>query len=68
MIGDQILAGRLLSIAAIALAAWGIILVIKQLGGDATAGAVGALFFMATMCRFFTDYVGMNDRICSRWR
>ena len=61
LIGDTVLAGRLLSLAAVAALAVMAALAIKRLGGNATAAAVGALYFLATMCRFFTDYVGMND-------
>jgi Dolichyl-phosphate-mannose-protein mannosyltransferase len=61
LLGDPVLAGRLLSLASILVIAWGVARAIKWLGGDATAAGIGALFFTATMCRFFTGYVGMND-------
>jgi 4-amino-4-deoxy-L-arabinose transferase-like glycosyltransferase len=60
-VGDPVLAGRLLSMVALVVTSVGIALAIKQLGGSTTAGVVGALYFVATMCRFFTSYVGMND-------
>ncbi|MBZ9996027.1 glycosyltransferase family 39 protein [Mesorhizobium sp. BH1-1-4] len=61
LIGDVVLAGRLLSLAAILVIAWGVFRAIRLLGGDATSAVIGALFFGATMCRFFTGYVGMDD-------
>jgi hypothetical protein len=61
LIGDPVLAGRLLSLAAVAVVATGVGLAIKRFGGSPAAATVGAAFFVATMCRFFTDYVGMND-------
>jgi len=61
LIGDLVLAGRLLSLGAVVVIAWGVARAIKRLGGDSAAAGIGALFFAATMCRFFTGYVGMND-------
>ena len=61
VIGDTVLAGRLLSMVAVAVCAAVIALIIRRLGGTATAAGIGAAYFTATMCRFFTDYVGMND-------
>jgi hypothetical protein len=61
LIGDPVLAGRLLSLASLALVAGGIFVAIKRFGGSALAASVGLLYFLATMTRFFTGYVGMND-------
>jgi hypothetical protein len=61
LIDDNILAGRLLSLAAIAAIAVGVALATRRLGGSPMAASVGAVYFVATMCRFFTGYVGMND-------
>jgi len=61
LIGDPVLAGRLLSLAAVLVIAWGVFRAVRLLGGDATSAGIGALFFGATMCRFFTGYVGMDD-------
>src|SRR5262249_39225420 len=58
---DPVLAGRLLSLAGVALCAGGIFVAIKGFVGDSLAAGVGALYFLATMSRFFTGYVGMND-------
>ena len=59
--GDPVLAGRLLSLGAVAFTAVAVALAVKRLGGNTVAAGCGALYFVATMCRFFTDYVGMND-------
>lgn len=61
LIGDPVLAGRLLSLAAVLVIAWSVFRAVRLLGGDATSAGIGALFFGATMCRFFTGYVGMDD-------
>ncbi|MBN9219247.1 MAG: glycosyltransferase family 39 protein [Mesorhizobium sp.] len=61
LIGDAVLAGRLLSLAAVLVIAWGVFRAVRLLGGDTTSAWIGALFFGATMCRFFTGYVGMDD-------
>ncbi|MGX8008768.1 glycosyltransferase family 39 protein [Mesorhizobium sp. ORM8.1] len=61
LMGDPVLAGRLLSLAAVLVIAWGVFRAARLLGGDATSAGIGALFFVATMCRFFTGYVGMDD-------
>ena len=61
LIGDPVLAGRLLSLGAVAVIAVAVALAIGRLGGNRTAMCVGALYFVATISRFFTGYVGMND-------
>ncbi len=61
LIGDPVLAGRLLSLGGVAVCAVGVALAITRLGGNATAACIGAVYFVATMCRFFSGYVGMND-------
>lgn len=61
LLQDNILAGRLISIASLLVLAWTIIQIIRQLGGSHIASLLGSLFFIATMCRFYTGYVGMND-------
>ncbi len=61
LIDDTVLAGRLLSLAAVFVIALGIARSIKLLGGDGTAAWIGAMFYVATVCIFFTNYVGMND-------
>jgi hypothetical protein len=61
LIHDTVLAGRLLSLAAVVVIALGIAKSIKLLGGDGTAAWIGGMFYSATVCVFFTNYVGMND-------
>lgn len=61
VLGDTILAGRLLSLAGIALLGWGIGRLVRRLGGSPAAGWAGGLTFVATQCRFFSGYAGMND-------
>ncbi|WP_152536136.1 hypothetical protein [Mesorhizobium loti] len=68
LIGDPVLAGRLLSLAAVLVIALGVFRAVRLLGGDATSASVGALFFGATMCRFFTAMSGWMIRICWRKR
>jgi hypothetical protein len=61
LLGDTVLAGRILSFVSVVSIGLGVALGIKQLGGNGTAAAIGALYYIATMCRFFSGYVGMND-------
>jgi hypothetical protein len=61
LLGDTVLAGRILSLVAVAAIAVGVAVAIRQLGGTGVAATIGALYFIATMCRFFAVYVGMND-------
>jgi len=58
---DAILAGRLLSFASTVAVAAAVALSIRRLGGTRMAASVGAAFYLGTMARFFTNYVGMND-------
>jgi len=61
LIGDKILAGRLLSFVAV-LAIGALVAICLRLRGATWAAAfVGGGFFIATLARFCTDYVGMND-------
>jgi hypothetical protein len=58
---DPVYAGRVLSLAAtlaIGLAAWA---TVRALGGSHAAGAVGGVWFVATLARFLDKYVGMYD-------
>ena len=61
LIGDNILAGRLVSLAAILAIALLIVRIDVALGADRVAGWVGGAFFVATLGVFFDNYVGMND-------
>jgi hypothetical protein len=59
--GDPVLTGRLLSLVAVAVITACVVVIVRHLGGSRTAAGVAAAYYLATMCRFFSDYVGMND-------
>ena len=61
LIGDNILAGRLISLLAVLGIAFLCARTIRELGGDRRAGWVGASFLVATLCLFFDTYIGMNE-------
>jgi hypothetical protein len=61
LVGDPVLAGRLLSLAAVVAIATAIALSVRRLGGSRVAARISAAFFVATMSRFFMSYVGMNE-------
>jgi len=61
VVGDPILAGRVLSLLAVVTIAFFIGKVVKQLGGSFQAAVVGGSYFLATMCLSFRWYVGVND-------
>jgi hypothetical protein len=61
LVGDTVIAGRWLSLLGIGMIAFAVGLVIRQLGGGPFAALLGGTWFIATMCRFFTMYAGMND-------
>jgi dolichyl-phosphate-mannose-protein mannosyltransferase len=61
LLGDPVLAGRLLSLVAVVAIATAIALSVRRLGGSAVAARISAAFFVATMSRFFTSRVGMNE-------
>jgi len=58
---NAIIAGRFLSIAAVFLIATAIYLCARQLAVGRLAASLGAVWFIATMTRFFSEYAGMND-------
>ena len=61
LVGDPILAGRLLSLLAVTMIAVSIALIIRKLGGSRAGAGIGAVYFVATMSRAFHGYVGMDD-------
>jgi dolichyl-phosphate-mannose-protein mannosyltransferase len=61
LVGDPVLAGRLLSLFAVVVIAIAIGLGVRRLGGSAVAARISAAFFVATMSRFFISRVGMNE-------
>ena len=59
--GDPLYVGRVLSLlATLGLGAL-IARVVRQLGGGAAGAAVGGIWFVATMARSYSRFVGMND-------
>jgi hypothetical protein len=61
LVGDPVLAGRLLSLISVIAIATAIGLSVKRLGGTQVAAAISAAFYIAMMSRFFRMYVGMNE-------
>src|SRR5215470_15922511 len=61
IIGDAVLAGRLLSLISVIAIATAIALSVRRLGGTQPAAAISAAFYIATMSRFFGSYVGLNE-------
>ena len=61
LVGDPVLAGRLLSLVAMVAIAIAIALSVRRLGGSNVAARISAAFFVATMSRFFLVRVGMNE-------
>jgi hypothetical protein len=61
VLGDTILAGRLLSLVAVITIAFFIGKIVRQWGGSLQAAAVGAAYFIATLSLSFRWYVGVND-------
>ena len=58
---NSILAGRYLSIISVFVIALAIYLSARQLDVGRWAASLGAVWFIATMTRFFGEYAGMND-------
>lgn len=61
MIGDSILAGRLLSLLAMVIITFFVGKIVRQFGGSFQAAVLGGSYFLATMCLSFRWYVGAND-------
>jgi hypothetical protein len=60
LLGDNIVAGRAVSLVAFLVTAWGIFEQSRVLGADFLGAAFGAAFYM-TVTLFDYNYVGMND-------
>src|SRR5262249_13302179 len=60
-LGDPIYVGRLLSLVSTLELGGLISFCVVKLGGGVAGAVIGGLWFIATMARFFTGYVGMND-------
>lgn len=61
LFGDALYVGRVLSILSTVVLGLSAAVIVRRLGGGRTAAAVGGLWFVATMARFFDIYVGMNE-------
>ena len=61
LVGDPILAGRLLSLAAVFVIGGTVTGAVRALGGDRAGAGVGGAVFVATISRFSSSYVGMNE-------
>jgi hypothetical protein len=61
LVGDPILAGRLLSLAAVLAIGVAVAAAIRELGGDRAGAGVGAAVFVITISHFCDRYVGMDD-------
>src|ERR1700751_5818299 len=61
LIGDPVLAGRLLSLISVIAIATVIALSVRRLGGTQAAAATSAAFYIAMMRQFFTKSVGLNE-------
>ncbi|MCX6957061.1 MAG: glycosyltransferase family 39 protein [Verrucomicrobiae bacterium] len=61
ILGDPILAGRILSLLAIIIIAFCIGKIVRQFGGSLQAAVVGSAYFVGTICLSFRWYVGVND-------
>jgi len=59
--GDAIYLGRFLSFVAVAIVALCTAACVRLFAGTRLAATVAAFWFLATVFRFFDDYVGMND-------
>src|SRR2546427_10413165 len=57
LIGDPVLAGRLLSLISVIAIATAIALSVMRLGGTQAAAVISAAFYIAMMSRFFRTYV-----------
>jgi Dolichyl-phosphate-mannose-protein mannosyltransferase len=61
LVGDPVLAGRLLSLIAVVAIAAAIALSVRRLGGSSLAARISAAFYVATMSRFYVSYAGMDE-------
>jgi hypothetical protein len=61
LVGDPVLAGRLLSLISVIAIATAIALSVRRLGGTRAAAAISAAFYIAMMSQCFARYVGMNE-------
>jgi hypothetical protein len=58
---DAVFVGRALSLAATIVTALAVWACIRQLGGSRLGASLGALWWLATMARWYSTWIGMND-------
>ena len=58
---NAIVAGRVLSLLSVLLVGAATYRCARELGAEPKAAALGGLWFVATITRFFSEYAGMND-------
>ncbi len=61
LLGDDILAGRIISLTSTLMIVGLIWLIIRRLGGSAVGASLGALFWVSSTFRFASQYVGSNE-------
>lgn len=61
LIGDNIVAGRAISLLSVLIIAINIAWIVRNLGGDKKTAAFAGVLFVAIMAKSFPNYVGMND-------
>jgi hypothetical protein len=61
LLGDNIIAGRIIALLSLLFVAWGIYYTLRQAGCIARTAALGAVTFLAYAVTYGRDYVAMND-------
>jgi len=61
LVNDNILAGRLISLAAVGVIAFNIILTVRHLGGTKLFGILAGVLFVGILAKSYVPYVGVND-------
>jgi len=61
LIGDNVVAGRIIAGLSLAATATNVALIARRLSGSPVAAAISGLFFLAYFAAYFTSYVGIND-------
>lgn len=61
LLGDVVLAGRLISLASTAAISGAVGLIVLRLGGNRLGAVAAGAFFLGTMSFYCMSYVGMND-------
>jgi hypothetical protein len=61
LVGDNIVAGRLISLLSVLVIGANIAWIVRNLGGQRTPAVFAGVLFVAIMAKSFPDYVAMND-------